>query len=122
MDMSTICQHLTVISVLVSYEELTNLLEPMFEEKRIRSINQNLLKNIVDLMVKFCQIFDQLEFSAQPTLHNVVPSYYAMSDFVRVNNLDRPEIKVLKQQIQAGLDIKWVSSKQLSLLHTNTYS
>jgi hypothetical protein len=94
------------VSVLASYNELIHLLEPMFEEKQILSINQNLLKNIVDLMMKFCQIFDQLEFSNQPTLQSVVPAYYAMSDFVRLNNLDRPEIKILKQQIQIGLDLK----------------
>jgi hypothetical protein len=57
-------------------------------------------------MEKFCQTFDQLEFTNQPTLQNVVPSYYAMSNFVRVDSVDRPEIKVLKRQIQAALDLK----------------
>jgi hypothetical protein len=80
----------------------------MFEENKILSINQKLLKNIVDLMEKFCQIFDQLEFSSQPTLQNVVPSYYAMLNFVRINNLDRPEIKVLKEQLEIALDLKYV--------------
>jgi hypothetical protein len=91
---------------LASYEELKHLLEPMFEETKILSINQNLLKDIVDLMSKFCQIFDQLEFSNHPTLQNVIPSYYAMSDFARVNHFDRPEMKDLKEQIQIGLDSK----------------
>jgi hypothetical protein len=30
------------------------------------------------------------------TLQNVVPSYYAMSKFVELNALDRPEIKILE--------------------------
>lgn len=78
----------------------------MFEENKILSINQKLLQNIVDLMEKFCPVFDQLEFSTKPTLQNVVPSYYAMVNFVQANNLDRPEVKTLKEQIRLGLDLK----------------
>jgi hypothetical protein len=57
-------------------------------------------------MGKFCQIFDQLEFSNKPTLQNVVPAYYVMKSFVQKNNLDRPEIQILKEQIQQALDVK----------------
>ncbi len=94
------------ILVLTSYDSLIKLLEPMFEEQKILLSNRKLLKAIVDLMKQFCEIFDQLEFSNQPTLQNVVPSYYAMSNFVQLNNLDRPEIKILKEQLQIALDSK----------------
>ena len=93
--------------MLSSYDTLIKLLEPMFEEKKIFTINRNLLTNVVDLMARFTQIFDQLEFSDRSTLQNVVPSYYAMSNFVQLDGLERPEIKILKQQIQLALDTKY---------------
>ncbi|CAF4178595.1 unnamed protein product [Rotaria sordida] len=106
-------------SVYSSYDSLIKLLEPMFEENKILSINQNLLKNIVDLMKRFSGIFDQLEFCNQPTLQNVVPSYYAMVDFVRLNSHDRPEIKILKEQIQIALESKyWTSIMQIHWIAT----
>jgi hypothetical protein len=78
----------------------------MFEQSKIFSINRKLLKNIVDLMNQFSGIFDQLEFSNQPTIQNIVPSYYAMSNFVQIDSFNRPEIKMLKDQIQITLDSK----------------
>ena len=35
-------------------------------------------------MARFTQTFDQLEFSDRPTLQNVVPSYYAMTNLVQL--------------------------------------
>ena len=57
-------------------------------------------------MARFTQTFDQLEFSDRPTLQNVVPSYYAMTNLVQLNGLERSEMKILKEQIQQALDSK----------------
>lgn len=57
-------------------------------------------------MKQFTPIFDALEFSKNPTIHIVVPSYYAMSNVVRINGQERPTIKLLKENIQIGLDEK----------------
>ena len=72
---------------------MVKLLEPIFEENKIISLNRNLLTSVVDLMARFTQIFDQLEFSERSTLQNVVPSYYAMTNFVQLNGLERPEMQ-----------------------------
>jgi hypothetical protein len=97
------------ILVLVSYDKLIDVLSPMFEESLILSINKNLLSNIVDLMKQFIPIFDALEFSKVPTMHIVVPSYYAMMAMAQLNGLERPAIKVLKENLQAALDEKYVT-------------
>ncbi|CAF4216512.1 unnamed protein product, partial [Adineta steineri] len=76
----------------------------MFEENRILSINKNLLVSIVDLMKQFVPIFDGLEFSTVPTIHIVVPSYYAMIAMVQLDGQERPAIKILKENIQNTLD------------------
>ena len=101
--------HSEYLLVLVSYDKLIDVLSPMFEESRILSINKNLVSSIVDLMKEFVPIFDALEFSKVPTIHIVVPSYYAMKAMVQLNGQERPAIKVLKENIQAALDEKYVT-------------
>ena len=92
--------------MLTSYDKLVELLSEIFEEGLVLSINKNLLSAVVDLMKQFVPIFDALEFSNTPTIHIVVPSYYAMSNIVQLNGQERPAIKLLKEQIQIGLDEK----------------
>ena len=50
--------YLKCFVVLSSYDKLIKLLELIFEEKKIISLNRNLLTSVVDLMVRFTQIFD----------------------------------------------------------------
>jgi len=78
----------------------------MFEESRVLCINKNLVSAVADLMKQFVPIFDALEFSETPTVHIVVPSYYAMSNIVQLTGQERPTIKLLKEHIQIGLDEK----------------
>lgn len=92
--------------MLSSYDKLVELLSKMFEESRVLSINKNLVSAVTDLMKQFVPIFDALEFSKTPTIHIVVPSYYAMSNIVQVTGQERPAIKLLKEHIQIGLDEK----------------
>ena len=98
--------YLKCFVVLSSYDKLVKLLEPIFEERKIISLNRNLLTSVVDLMTRFTQIFGQLEFSDRSTLQIVVPFYYAVTNFVQSNGLERPEMKILKEQIQQALDSK----------------
>lgn len=94
---------------MVSYDKLIDVLSPSFEENRILSINKNLLSTVVDLMKEFVPIFYSLEFSKAPTIHLVVPSYYAMTNIVQLNGQERPAIKLLKENIQRALDEKYVT-------------
>ena len=71
----------------------------MYEESRILAINKNLLLNVVELMKGFVPIFDSLEFSTTPTIHIVVPSYYAMISMAQLNGQERPAIKALKENL-----------------------
>ena len=89
-----------------SYDKLVEILSTMFEESRVLAINKNLVSAVVDLMKQFVPIFDALEFSEHPTIHIVVPSYYAMSNIVQLTGQERPAIKLLKEHIQIGLDEK----------------
>lgn len=97
------------ILVMVSYDKLIDVLSSSFEENRILSINKNLLSSVVDLMKQFVPIFDSLEFSKAPTIHIVVPSYYAMTNMVQLNGQERPAVKILKESIQRALDEKYVT-------------
>ena len=94
--------------VLSSYDALVRSLSPVFEENRILSINKLLLVGVVDLMKKFVPIFDSMEFSQSPTLHNVVPSYYKMKRLVSPADQDRPTLLTLKEEIDLSLDEKYV--------------
>ena len=94
--------------VVSSYDALVRSLSPVFEENRILSINKLLLVGVVDLMTKFVPIFDYLEFSQSPTLHNVVPSYYKMKRLVSPADQDRPTLLTLKGEIDLALDEKYV--------------
>ncbi|CAF1449280.1 unnamed protein product [Adineta ricciae] len=97
-------------SVLISYDKLIDVLSPMYEESRILAINKNLLLNVVELMKGFVPIFNSLEFSTTPTIHIVVPSYYAMLAMAQLNGQERPAIKALKENLQTALNEKYNQS------------
>ena len=93
-----------------SFEELNNMLRDRQEQYRLFNIDPLLLKGVVQLMRPFSMIFDQLEMANQPTLQNVVPSYYRMVKDTQINENDHSIIQELKDKIRYCLDEKYFSS------------
>ena len=93
-----------------SFEELNNILRDRQEQYRLFNIDPFLLKGIVQLMWPFSMIFDQLGTTNQPTLQNVVPSYYRMMKDTQIHENDHKIIKELKDKIKYCLDEKYFSS------------
>ncbi|CAF3066216.1 unnamed protein product, partial [Rotaria sp. Silwood2] len=93
-----------------SFEKLNIILRERQEQYRLFNIDPVLLNEIVLLMTPFSMIFDKLEMANQPTLQNVVPSYYRMVNDTRVNTNDHTIINELKTEIRFCLDEKYLSS------------
>ena len=93
-----------------SFEELNNMLGDRQEQYRLFNVDPLLLKGLVQLMQPFSMIFDQLEMANQPTLQNVVPSYYRMVKDTQINENDHNIIQELKDKIRYCLDEKYFSS------------
>ncbi|CAF4039817.1 unnamed protein product, partial [Rotaria magnacalcarata] len=93
-----------------SFEELNIILRDRQEQHRLFNIDPVLLNGIVQLMRPFSMIFDQLEMANQPTLQNVVPSYYRMMNDTQADANDHKIIKELKSEIRYCLDEKYLPS------------
>ncbi|CAF1661599.1 unnamed protein product, partial [Rotaria magnacalcarata] len=93
-----------------SFEALNIILRERQEQYRLFNIDPTLLNAIVQLMHPFSMIFDKLEMADQPTLQNVVPSYYRMMNDAQVNTNDYKIINELKTEIRICLDEKYLPS------------
>ncbi|CAF1305811.1 unnamed protein product [Rotaria sordida] len=93
-----------------SFEELNIILREREEQYRLFNIDLVLLNEIAKLMRPFSMIFDKLEMADQPTLQNVMPSYYRMLNDVQVNTNDHKIINELKSEIRSCLDEKYLPS------------
>ncbi|CAF4973187.1 unnamed protein product [Rotaria sp. Silwood1] len=91
-----------------SFEELNTILRDRQEQYRLFNIDPVLLNGIVQLMRPFSMILDKLEMANQPTLQNVVPSYYRMMNDTQINANDHKIIKELKSEIRYCLDEKYL--------------
>ena len=97
-------------SLSASFEQLNVILRERKEQHRLFNIDPVLLNAIVQLMRPFSMVFDKLEMANQPTLQNVVPSYYRMVNDVLPNPNDAEIISELKKEIRVCLDEKYLSS------------
>ncbi|CAF3156368.1 unnamed protein product [Rotaria socialis] len=94
-----------------SYESLLIILRERGEQHRILQIDPQLLHEISTFMEKFSLIFDNLVFSNQLTLQNVIPSYYRMSEYCIIDNKRKNSIiNLLKVQIAKELIEKYLTS------------
>ena len=97
-------------SLKTSFEQLNTILHQRNEQHRLFNINPILLNQIVELMRPFSLIFDKLEMANEPTLQNVVPSYYRMVKDVQADPADHKVIDELKSEIRLCLDEKFLPS------------
>ncbi|CAF5050165.1 unnamed protein product [Rotaria magnacalcarata] len=94
-----------------SYESLLIILRERGEQHHILQSDPQLLHEISTFMENFSLIFDNLEFSNQPTLQNVIPSYYRMTEYCIIDNKRKNSIiNLLKVQIAKELDEKYLTS------------
>lgn len=103
-------------SILKVYDELRDALAAKGEDHKLLVISKALLQQVVDFMKFFNAIFDQLEFSDEPTLHYVAPTYYTVIDHCAAKPTDLPAIKILKKNIAFFMEKYWKDVAKMHLL------
>jgi hypothetical protein len=103
-----------------SFMELRAILEQRGEGYRMDPINAQLLNILAIFFLQFDAVFDNLEHAVVPTVQNVLPSLYIITnEFCGSSVSDLAVISTLKRHITTGMNSKyWSSVNNLHLIAT----
>ena len=74
--------------ILVSREDLVTELRKRKRENLVYHIDIDLLRDVVEFLSVFSDLFDMLEYANEPTLQNVVPIYYTLYELWQIKEED----------------------------------
>ncbi|KAI6651069.1 Transposase [Oopsacas minuta] len=111
--------HSMFFSILVSRETLVIEIRKRKRENLIYHFDIDLLREVVEFLSGFSDLFDLLEYANKPTLQNVVPVYYTLDELWQIKEEDSEIQQVLKAEFLPVLTEKlWDSIGMLHLSAT----
>lgn len=102
-------------SIEESRAALISILKVRKREHLIARIYMDVPKEVVAFLKPFNTVFDLLEFANEPTIQNVLPSYYLLRNSFQPAPNDSEVVSVLKRRFEEAIDAKWWTS--ISHLH-----
>ena len=107
--------HSMFFSILVSRETLVIELRKRKRENLMYHFDIDLLREVVEFLSGFSDLFDLLEYANKPTLQNVVPVYYTLYELWQIKEEDSEIQQVLKAEFLPVLTEKFWNS--IGMLH-----
>lgn len=100
--------YLVPFSIQQSFQAIKAELDKRHKEALYSGLNLSLLDQVVNLFGQLVCLFDWLEGSYEPTVQNVLPTYYRVKDIAQPDANDLPSIVRLKQLLLSHLEAKYL--------------